>query len=143
MRREKTTLSPGSSALLFLMSARMKGIFEPSAQAIIPKPLPSIFLTIPTIFTPASEPTADRTSDMESSGRSVRECRFLQANPRPCLNHRSSIYCDRPDLLCVSPHDEHCVWPRSHRNLCHEGVFVFCWPIGVFKFLPTQKRAHP
>src|SRR5258708_14799272 len=64
------------------MSARMKGIFEPSAQAIIPKPSPSIFLTIPTIFTPAREPTSDRTSDKESGGRSVRECRTPSTYPR-------------------------------------------------------------
>ena len=68
--------------------------------------------------------------------------KLLHANPRPCLNHRPSTYCDQPDLLCVRPHDKHRTWPGSHRNLCQERVFVFCWTVRVFEFLPGQKRAR-
>src|SRR5712692_389796 len=67
--------------------------------------------------------------------------KLLDANPTFRLNHRSSLYCDRPNLLCVRPHNKHCFWPGSHRNLYHEGVFVFCRTVRVFEFLPTQKRA--
>src|SRR6266478_9132334 len=69
--------------------------------------------------------------------------KFPHANPRTRMNHHLPIYCDRPDLLCASPHDKHCVWPRSHRNLCHEGVLLLDgWSIPVFAQSETGRSAR-
>src|SRR5258708_8265505 len=67
--------------------------------------------------------------------------KFPYANPLTRMNHHLPICCDRPDLLCVRPHNKHCVWPRGHLHLHNNSVFVFCWTVGVFQFLPTQKQA--
>src|SRR5713101_4214971 len=95
------------------------------------------------ITTTLIAPRSITTKTISLSRSSSLPTKFLRANPTSRLNHRSSIYYDRSNLLCVRPHNKHCFWPGSHRNPCHEGVFVFCWTVGVVEFLPTQKRAGP